>query len=69
MYTKLKLNPSGYWIDMNENSNFIPGERSDTGINNIYCLEECPPANPITPPLVKPEIDDSIYIPFSVSGE
>lgn len=37
MYTKLGTKPSGYWLDMNENSNFIAGERSPTGsiLNNI----------------------------------
>lgn len=46
---------------MNEISSFIAGER---GNNEI-----CPPAEPDSPPPVKPEIDDSTYLPFSVAGE
>jgi hypothetical protein len=31
MNTVLNTNPSGFWIDMNENSNFIAGERHING--------------------------------------
>jgi alpha-glucosidase (family GH31 glycosyl hydrolase) len=48
MYTKLNLNPMGYWVDMNENSNFIHGERN--------AVEECPGADKAT--AIKPEVDD-----------
>lgn len=61
MKTVLNLNPTGFWIDMNENSNFIPGER--------HIDEECPEANPKTPPAVKREIDDNLYIPYHVAGD
>jgi hypothetical protein len=43
---------------MNEVSNFIPGERSNK--------EECPPANPPAPLVVKPELDDTRTLPFQV---
>jgi alpha-glucosidase (family GH31 glycosyl hydrolase) len=61
MNTVLNTNPTGFWIDMNENSNFIAGER--------HINEECPEANPVSPPSVKPEIDDNLYIPFHVAGD
>lgn len=31
MNTVLNTNPTGFWIDMNENSNFIAGERHING--------------------------------------
>ena len=71
MNTVLNTNPTGFWIDMNENSNFIAGERHINGILYffLYLQEECPGANPDSPPSVKPEIDDNLYIPFHVAGD
>lgn len=43
---------------MNEVSNFIPGERSP--------IEECPGANPPEPAKLKPQLNDSDYLPFHV---
>jgi alpha-glucosidase len=56
MRTVLNTNPGGYWIDMNEYSSFIAGER--------HIEEECPGANPPYTPSVKPEIDDNLYLPY-----
>lgn len=61
MRTELGLNPSGFWLDMNDISNFIPGERDDN--------ELCPRANSVIPPKVKKILDDTRYIPYSVGGD
>jgi alpha-glucosidase len=59
MYTKLNTSPMGYWIDMNENSNFIPGELAPGKI--------CPPADNTIP--TDPNVDDRNYLPFNVLGD
>lgn len=55
------MEPSGWWIDMNEMASFIPGER------NTETNEDCYGANPPSPPPVKPEIDDRLWYPVLVT--
>ena len=55
------MEPSGWWIDMNEMASFIPGER------NTESNENCPGANPPSPPPVKEKVDDRLWFPFSVT--
>ncbi|CAD8121804.1 unnamed protein product [Paramecium sonneborni] len=56
------MEPSGWWIDMNEMASFIPGER-DTKND-----EPCYGADPPIPAPVKPEIDDRLWFPVLVTG-
>jgi len=56
------MEPSGWWIDMNEMASFIPGER------NTVDNENCYGANPPSPPPVKKEIDDRLWFPVEVTG-
>ncbi len=35
----------------------------------FFFLEECPEAEPSSPPSVKQEIDDNLYIPYHVAGD
>lgn len=57
----LSMEPSGWWIDMNEMASFIPGER-DTESN-----EDCYGANPPSPAPVKEKVDDRLWFPFLVT--
>ena len=59
MYTVLNTTPMGYWIDMNENSNFINGERGPQEI--------CPMADQTLP--TKATVDDRNFLPFNVLGD
>ncbi|CAK60798.1 unnamed protein product (macronuclear) [Paramecium tetraurelia] len=58
------MEPSGWWIDMNEMASFIPGERDTSAAVD----EACYGANPPSPPPVKKEIDDRLWFPVLVTG-
>ena len=63
-YTRdtLKVEPTGYWIDMSELASFANGER-DRDSDQM-----CPPANPTEPVPTFPNMDDRLFVPISVSG-